>query len=138
MKASEVQSRVTPLTFQHPQHHVPVLHPGPVQGHGGVGAEGEGGRQRSHQVEGLGEPLARQLSGLDDGCESGCDGREGGRALGAGEFFGGVGVGGVEGGVGRGNVQSDALMFQDIDTWRGCREREYLSFTQVHHQIFVT
>lgn len=59
------------LTVQNSQHHVPVVHTGPVEGHGGVGGQGEGSRQRVDQIEGLGQPLTRQLSGLDDGGETG-------------------------------------------------------------------
>ena len=56
-----------PLTFEHTQHHIAVLHAGAVEGHDGVRAQGEGGGQSGHQVEGLGQPLARQLPGLHGG-----------------------------------------------------------------------
>lgn len=111
------------LTIQDSQHHVPVLHTGPVEGHGGVGAQGEGNSQRGDQVEGLGQPLAGQLSGLDNGSETGHEGlrwgagRDRGWDHRHGEVSGGISVRWVEGGVGTGHVQSNAFMLQDIDTW---------------------
>ena len=110
------------LTIQDSQHHVPILHTGPVEGHRGVRAQGEGNSQRGDQVEGLGQPLAGQLSGLDNGGETGHEGlwwgagRDGGCERRLGEVSGGISVRWVEGGVGTGHVQSNAFMLQDVDT----------------------
>lgn len=115
-------------TFQDSQHHVPVFHARPVERHGAVGAQREAAGQRGDQVEGLGQPLPRQLPGLRDGGEAGLE-----RLLlggGRGRGFDGRGrgssasecVGRVEGGVGAGHVQGDALMLQDVDAGRSCEQ----------------
>lgn len=91
--------------------------------------QGEGTRQRSDQVEGLGQPLTRQLSGLDNGSEPVFEwlwlgaGRERRCDHSRGEVFRGVSVWGVKGGVGTGHIQSNAFMLQDIDTWWSCGQR---------------
>lgn len=128
------------LTIEDSQHHVPVFHTGPVEGHGGVGLQGEGSGKRRDQVEGLRQPLTGQLSGLDNGSETGLEGLRcwAGRDRGCDhrhrEAFGGVSVQGVEGRVGTGLFQGDAFVLQHIDTWwsygqgvKGEREREQLS-----------
>lgn len=111
-----------PLTFENPQDHIPVLHPGPVEGDTGVGAHGESSGQRGDKVEGLGQPLAGQLPGMGNGCETGLQGRLWGVGRGSGcahrhgKVFGGVEVWGLEGGVGTLRVQGDAFVLQNVDT----------------------
>lgn len=94
--------------------------------------QGEGNRQRGDQVEGLGQPLTGQLSGLDNGDEIGLEGLWWGAVWERrcdhrhGQVFGGVvRVWGLEGGVGSGHVQSDAFMLQDIDTWWSINAMQY-------------
>ena len=55
------------LTFENSEHHVPVAHPGSVQGDRVPCPHGEGEWEGGDQVEGLGHPLHGQLWGQNRG-----------------------------------------------------------------------